>query len=88
MYCAIDWMTAFLTAMFDSVGAYLTSNLCVSFVVFSRYGGIYLDSDIIVVKPLSSLNNSVGLEDQLAGSSLNGAVMVFRKDRYSRHSSF
>ncbi|XWS19905.1 hypothetical protein CRYUN_Cryun31cG0056300 [Craigia yunnanensis] len=44
-----------------------------------KYGGIYLDSDIIVLKPLLALNNSVGLEDQLAGSSLNGALMAFRK---------
>ncbi|CAA3025227.1 uncharacterized protein At4g19900-like [Olea europaea subsp. europaea] len=44
-----------------------------------KYGGIYLDSDIIVLKPLSSLNNTVGLEDELAGRTLNGAVMAFRK---------
>ncbi|KAK4564326.1 hypothetical protein RGQ29_006408 [Quercus rubra] len=44
-----------------------------------KYGGIYLDSDIIVLRPLSLLNNSVGMEDHLAGSSLNGAVMAFRK---------
>ncbi|KAL4614552.1 hypothetical protein ACB092_07G061700 [Castanea dentata] len=43
------------------------------------YGGIYLDSDIIVLRQLSLLNNSVGMEDHLAGSSLNGAVMAFRK---------
>ncbi|XP_022977450.1 uncharacterized protein At4g19900 isoform X2 [Cucurbita maxima] len=51
--------------------------------VLYKYGGIYLDSDIVVMKPLSSLQNSVGMEDQLAGSSLNGAIMVFR-----RHSPF
>jgi len=51
-------------------------------VSLSRYGGIYLDSDIVVLKPLSSLQNSVGMEDQLAGSSLNGAIMVFRRHRY------
>lgn len=45
-----------------------------------KYGGIYLDSDIIVLNPLSSINNTVGLEDQHAGSSLNGAVMAFRKN--------
>ena len=67
--------------MFDLVSVYLTSNLCISSLILSRYGGIYLDSDIIVVKLLSSLNNSIGLEDQLAGSSLNGAVMAFRKHR-------
>ncbi|KAF8407487.1 hypothetical protein HHK36_006621 [Tetracentron sinense] len=45
-----------------------------------KYGGLYLDSDIIVLKPLSSLNNSVGVEDQIAGSSFNGAVMAFKKN--------
>ncbi|KAL3654518.1 hypothetical protein CASFOL_001503 [Castilleja foliolosa] len=44
-----------------------------------RYGGIYLDSDILVLKPLSQLNNTVGFEDESAGKSLNGAVMAFRK---------
>ncbi|KAF5729201.1 hypothetical protein HS088_TW21G01360 [Tripterygium wilfordii] len=55
----------------------------VRFAALYKYGGIYLDSDIIVLKPLSSLNNTVGLEDQLAGSSLNGAIMAFKK-----HSAF
>lgn len=44
-----------------------------------KYGGIYLDSDVIVLNSLSSLNNTVGLENPRAGSSLNGAVMAFRK---------
>ncbi|KAG5230490.1 alpha 1,4-glycosyltransferase family protein [Salix suchowensis] len=44
-----------------------------------KYGGIYLDSDIIVLNSLSSLDNTVGLENPRAGSSLNGAVMAFRK---------
>ncbi|KAM2904955.1 hypothetical protein COP2_004615 [Malus domestica] len=44
-----------------------------------KYGGIYLDSDIIVLKPLSSLHNSVGKEDRPVGSSLNGAVMAFNR---------
>ncbi|KAE9597313.1 hypothetical protein Lal_00007373 [Lupinus albus] len=47
------------------------------------YGGIYLDSDIIVLKPISVLNNSVAMEDHVAGSALNGAVMAFQ-----RHSPF
>lgn len=46
-----------------------------------RYGGLYLDSDILVLRPLSSHNNTVGLEDLQAGSSLNGAVMSFGKHR-------
>ncbi|XP_058730643.1 uncharacterized protein At4g19900 [Vicia villosa] len=48
-----------------------------------KYGGIYLDSDIIVLKPISYLNNSVGIEEHAAGSSLNGAVMAF-----GRHSLY
>lgn len=49
--------------------------------MFSRYGGIYLDSDIVVLKSLSSLSNSVGMEDQDHGRPLNGAVMAFRRHR-------
>ncbi|XP_039167269.1 uncharacterized protein At4g19900 [Eucalyptus grandis] len=48
-----------------------------------KYGGIYIDFDIIVLKSLSSLNNTVGLESRLDRQSLNGAVMAFR-----RHSPF
>ncbi|PON36752.1 Alpha 1,4-glycosyltransferase domain containing protein [Trema orientale] len=51
--------------------------------VLYKYGGIYLDSDIVVLKPLSTLSNSVGMENSFKESSLNGAVMVFR-----RHSRF
>ncbi|KAK4800284.1 hypothetical protein SAY86_020771 [Trapa natans] len=44
-----------------------------------KYGGIYLDSDIIVLKSLSQLNNTLGQENQIDQLSLNGAVMAFRK---------
>ncbi|XP_051139442.1 uncharacterized protein At4g19900 isoform X2 [Andrographis paniculata] len=47
-----------------------------------KYGGIYLDSDVIVLKPLPQLNNTVGYQDNLAGETLNGAVMAFDKYRY------
>ncbi|KAK2989272.1 hypothetical protein RJ640_017269 [Escallonia rubra] len=46
-----------------------------------KYGGIYLDSDIVVLKPLLSLNNTVGMDNELGGSHLSGAVMAFRKHR-------
>lgn len=52
------------------------------FLVACRYGGIYLDSDIIVLNSLSLLNNTVAFEDDLRGKTLNGAVMAFRKQRY------
>ncbi|CAN6987016.1 hypothetical protein Bca4012_007398 [Brassica carinata] len=44
-----------------------------------KYGGVYLDSDVIVLGSLSSLRNTLGMEDQGAGESLNGAVMSFEK---------
>ncbi|KAL2344692.1 hypothetical protein Fmac_005977 [Flemingia macrophylla] len=44
-----------------------------------KYGGIYLDSDIIVLKQITFLNNSVGMEDHSSGSALNGAVMAFQR---------
>lgn len=48
-----------------------------------KYGGVYLDSDIIVLKPIYALKkNSIGVESQMGGSSIfNGAVMAF--DKYS-----
>lgn len=48
-----------------------------------KYGGIYLDSDVLVLKPLSSLTNTIGHEEALAESPLSGAVMAFE-----RHSSY
>ncbi|PIA37765.1 hypothetical protein AQUCO_03000354v1 [Aquilegia coerulea] len=47
-----------------------------------KYGGIYLDSDVIVLKPLSSLNNTIGTEDESAKRSFNGAVMIFSKNSH------
>nr|GEU72807.1 alpha 1,4-glycosyltransferase domain-containing protein [Tanacetum cinerariifolium] len=44
-----------------------------------KYGGIYLDSDVKVMKPLDPLSNMVGLEDESSDRNLNGAVMAFRK---------
>lgn len=49
-----------------------------------KYGGVYLDSDLIVLKPLYSVKNSVCVEDQRdENSTYNGAVMAFE-----RHSPF
>lgn len=46
-----------------------------------KYGGVYLDSDVIVLKPLDSLNNSLGTESPVDEElSLNGAVMAFEKN--------
>ncbi|XP_062189293.1 uncharacterized protein At4g19900-like [Phragmites australis] len=45
-----------------------------------KYGGIYLDSDVIVLKPLTSLRNSIGATKQVSGnSSFSSAVLAFEK---------
>ncbi|GFS45000.1 alpha 1,4-glycosyltransferase family protein [Actinidia rufa] len=59
--------------------AFVKDGELVRLAALHKYGGLYLDSDIIILRSLSSLNNTVGFEGQLAGSYLNGAVMSFRK---------
>ncbi|KAK8968402.1 hypothetical protein KSP40_PGU002163 [Platanthera guangdongensis] len=50
-----------------------------------KYGGVYLDSDLIVLKPLYSLKNSICIVDQRDGNStFSGAVMAFEKHRSRR----
>uniref|UniRef100_A0A0D6R4H8 Alpha 1,4-glycosyltransferase domain-containing protein n=1 Tax=Araucaria cunninghamii TaxID=56994 RepID=A0A0D6R4H8_ARACU len=45
-----------------------------------KYGGIYLDSDIVVLKTLDSLNNTIGTEFSFGKEFiLNGAVMAFEQ---------
>ncbi|KAL5197907.1 hypothetical protein ABZP36_001419 [Zizania latifolia] len=45
-----------------------------------KYGGIYLDSDVVVLKPLNALQNSIGVVEQVSGnSSFSGAVLAFEK---------
>lgn len=45
-----------------------------------KYGGVYLDCDVVVLKPISSFRNSVGMEELAPQSALNGAVMAFSKN--------
>ncbi|KAI3965822.1 hypothetical protein MKX01_010779 [Papaver californicum] len=44
-----------------------------------KFGGLYLDSDIVVLKPLASVNNFVSMEDQLGNGSFTGVAMAFKK---------
>uniref|UniRef100_A0A0A9DHA8 Alpha 1,4-glycosyltransferase domain-containing protein n=1 Tax=Arundo donax TaxID=35708 RepID=A0A0A9DHA8_ARUDO len=47
-----------------------------------KYGGIYLDSDVIVLKSLTSLRNSIGAaKHDYRNSSFSGAVLAFEKQR-------
>eukprot|EP00250_Pteridium_aquilinum_P012362 c20680_g2_i3 orf=55-2469(-) len=45
-----------------------------------KYGGIYLDSDVVLLKPLDLLPNTIGAEKfENQTQELNGAVMAFNK---------
>ena len=48
-----------------------------------RYGGIYMDMDVIVLKPLDVLHNTLGSELSTNGElRLNGAILAFDKSRW------
>jgi hypothetical protein len=49
-------------------------------VALYKYGGLYMDMDVIVLKPLDSLSNTMGSEILANGEiRLNGAIMAFNK---------
>lgn len=51
-------------------------NLC-------RFGGIYLDMDVLVLRPMDNLRNTLGSEITANGNlRLSGAVLVFEKSRF------
>ncbi|XP_027351318.1 uncharacterized protein At4g19900-like [Abrus precatorius] len=56
------------------------SNL-VRLAVLYKYGGVYLDTDFIVLKPLTGLRNSIGAQSMDVGNKhwtrLNNAVLIF-----------
>ncbi|ESW12359.1 hypothetical protein PHAVU_008G105700 [Phaseolus vulgaris] len=56
------------------------SNL-VRLAVLYKYGGVYLDTDFVVLKPLSGLRNSIGAQSMDSGNKhwtrLNNAVLIF-----------
>ncbi|WVZ06804.1 hypothetical protein V8G54_020150 [Vigna mungo] len=56
------------------------SNL-MRFAVLYQYGGVYLDTDFIVLKPISVLRNIIGAQSMYSGNKnwtrLNNAVLIF-----------
>ena len=47
-----------------------------------KYGGVYLDTDVVVMRELDNLHNAVGTEladERGEAKVLNGAVLAFRK---------
>ncbi|CAG0915856.1 unnamed protein product [Notodromas monacha] len=46
------------------------------YVTLFKYGGLYLDTDVIVMKPMDDLVNALGLQGP---TELNGGVLAFEK---------
>ena len=44
--------------------------------VLYRYGGVYLDTDVVVTRSFHDIDNALGYQDE---EDINGAVMVFKK---------
>lgn len=75
--------TIFCSEKLGSSNIYIKQLKLTISIVLYRYGGIYLDSDVIVLKSLSSVQNSIGMLGQIEGNStFSGAVMAFEKNRY------
>jgi len=77
------WLEGLKAAQFDPGMIPITQNLSnlLRLVLLYKYGGIYLDVDVLVLKDVSGLKNCVGIqtvdEQARTWTSLNNAVMIF-----------
>lgn len=77
------WLEGLKAGEFDPGKIPITQNLSnlLRLVLLYKYGGIYLDVDVLVLKDVSGLKNCVGIQavDERARiwTSLNNAVMIF-----------
>ncbi|KAL5991503.1 hypothetical protein ACLOJK_012412 [Asimina triloba] len=82
---AEPWFNDLKNGDFDPGEISLAQNLSnlLRLAVLYKYGGIYLDTDVVVVKKLTALRNSIGAQtiDLETGnwSRLNNAVLIFDK---------
>ncbi|XP_077223045.1 uncharacterized protein LOC143856663 [Tasmannia lanceolata] len=82
---AESWFKELKKGNFDPGEIPLSQNLSnlIRLAVLYKYGGVYLDTDVIVLKKFSALRNSIGAQtmDLETGnwSRLNNAVLVFDK---------
>lgn len=80
---AETWLEEMKSGEIDPGHFPLWQNLCnlIRLVVLHKYGGVYLDTDMIILRDFSELRNSVGAQsiDQVSKDrfTLNGAVMIF-----------
>ena len=60
----------------DSKYLYSHESDLLRILILYQWGGVYMDTDVIIVRPLDSLMNAIGMEDK---NYLNGAFMTFEK---------
>uniref|UniRef100_A0A1J3IDN6 Alpha 1,4-glycosyltransferase domain-containing protein n=1 Tax=Noccaea caerulescens TaxID=107243 RepID=A0A1J3IDN6_NOCCA len=83
---AEKWFERLKKGMFSPGVIPLEQNLSnlLRLVLLYKYGGIYLDTDVIIIKPLTSLHNVIGAQtvDPVTRkwSRLNNAVLIFDKN--------
>lgn len=82
---AAAWYTELLNGEVDPGEVPLAQNLSnlLRLLVLHRYGGVYLDADVVVMKKLTGLNNTIGAQAADSGTGrwlrLNNAVLIFDK---------
>lgn len=80
---AENWLEAMASGTRDPGYIPMSQNLCnlIRLAMLYKYGGVYVDTDFIILKDFSELRNSVGAQsvdcESRNWTRLNGAVMIF-----------
>ncbi|XP_010691811.2 uncharacterized protein LOC104905065 [Beta vulgaris subsp. vulgaris] len=83
---AQDWLKRLKDGKLDPGKIPIAQNLSnlLRLVILYKYGGVYLDTDMIILKDVSRLRNSIGIQEidekKNTWSSVNNAVLIFDKE--------
>ncbi|KNA03798.1 hypothetical protein SOVF_205670 [Spinacia oleracea] len=83
---AHDWLERLKAGQIDPGKIPITQNLSnlLRLVILYKYGGVYLDTDMIILKDVSGLRNTIGVQEldekKKIWVSVNNAVLVFDKE--------
>ncbi|KAK9715328.1 hypothetical protein RND81_06G157500 [Saponaria officinalis] len=80
------WIKRLEAGLIDPGTIPITQNLSdlLRLVALYKYGGVYIDADVVILKDVSSLRNSIGIQtmenkSRNQGTTLNNAVLIFDK---------
>ncbi|KAK9690551.1 hypothetical protein RND81_09G136900 [Saponaria officinalis] len=83
---AEEWIKRLEAGLIDPGTIPITQNLSnlLRLVALYKYGGVYIDTDVVILKDVSSLRNSIGIQTMEnkainQGTTLNNAVLIFDK---------